>query len=83
VDDDQVQLSSFLIEGGAPIPRPATLRDVLGCAPTDSEMAEALFGAVRAYEDATAREIALDAALSERANALRAHYLDDGWTWRR
>jgi lipoate-protein ligase A len=83
VDDDQVQLSSLLIEGGAPIPRAATLRDVLGCAPTDIEMADALFGAVRAYEDETAREIALDAALSERANALRAHYLDDGWTWRR
>jgi len=83
VDDDQVELSSLLIEAGSPIPRPATLREVLGCAPTDRELADALFTAVRTYEDASALEIELDASLLQRANALRAHYLDDGWTWRR
>src|SRR5206468_9298254 len=48
VDDDQAQLSSMLIENGAPDPSPATLRDVLGSAPSDGEMAQALFAAVRA-----------------------------------
>jgi len=83
VDDDQGQVGSLLIEAGAPVPRPATLREVLGCAPTDRDMAEVLFAAVRAHEDESAPEIELDASLRKRANALHAHYLDDGWTWRR
>jgi lipoate-protein ligase A len=83
VDDDQLQLSSLLIEQSEPIPKPATLREVLGCAPTDCAMARALFDAVRKEEDPRAAEIEVEPRLLERAQALQAHYLDDGWTWRR
>jgi lipoate-protein ligase A len=83
VDDDQMQLSSLLSRQGPPIPRPATLRDALGREPAESEVAAALFAAVRAAEDPDAREITDDASIVERANALRPHYLDDSWTWRR
>jgi lipoate-protein ligase A len=83
VDDDQLQLSSLLIEQSEPISRPATLREVLGRAPTDCDMARALFDAVREEEDPGAAEIEVEPALLERAQALQAHYLDDGWTWRR
>ena len=83
VDDDQMELSSLLIEKGGPIPTPATLRDALGCAPSDRDVARALFNAVRANEDAGAVVIDADPSLVERAQALQAHYLDDGWTWRR
>lgn len=83
VEDDQMQLSSLLIQKGEAIPKPATLREVLGCAPTDRDIARVLFDAVRDNEDANAREIEIDAALMERAQALQGHYLDDDWTWRR
>jgi lipoyl(octanoyl) transferase len=85
VDNDQIQLDSLLIEKGAPMPQPATLRDALGSAPTDREMADALFAAVRAEEDLCAVEIDGEASrhIVERAKALQGHYLDDGWTWRR
>ena len=83
VDDDQMQLSAFLIEKGEPIPTPATLRDALGCAPSDRDMARALFEAVRVEEDASAVMIDVGPPLAERAHALQDHYLDDGWTWRR
>ena len=83
IDDDQMQLASLLIEKGASIPPPATLREALGCAPTDVDLSHALLAAIRAEEDSDAEMIEVDAPLLERANALQAHYLDDGWTWRR
>jgi lipoate-protein ligase A len=83
VEDDQVQLSSFLVEPTPEIPRPATLRDALGSAPNAARVAEALFAAVRSIEDPNAAEMSLDAALLGRANMLHEHYLDAGWTWRR
>ena len=83
VDDDQIQLSSLLIDEGEPIPKPATLREELGRAPTDREVANALFDAVRAHEDPTATEIEPDLALLNHTQTLQAHYLDDAWTWRR
>ncbi|HEX4470118.1 MAG TPA: biotin/lipoate A/B protein ligase family protein [Gemmatimonadaceae bacterium] len=83
VDDDQLHLSSLLIDPGDPIPRPATLREVLHCPPTDRDMARALFDAVRENEDPHAVEIDVGPALLEHAQALQAHYLDDRWTWLR
>ncbi|HKW49191.1 MAG TPA: hypothetical protein VJN70_17185 [Gemmatimonadaceae bacterium] len=82
VDDDQLHLSSLLIDQGEPMPKPATLREVLGCAPSDADMARVLFDAVRENEDPHAVETLLERPLSECAQALQAHYLDDGWTWR-
>ena len=83
VDDDQMRLSSLLIEAGPEIPGAATLRDALGYAPSESRVAAALFNAVRALEDETARLIEPDERLLARAKALRDHYLDESWTWRR
>ena len=83
VDDDQVQLATFATVTTGDIPRPATLRDALGRAPSESEVAQVLFDAVRDLEDPSARELELDQDLLDRASMLRQHYLDDGWTWRR
>jgi len=83
VDDDQMRLSSLLIEPGPEIPAAATLRDALGRAPSESDVAQSLLQAVRALEDHHARLIEPDARLLARANELRDHYLDEGWTWRR
>jgi lipoate-protein ligase A len=83
VDDDQVQLASFATSMSIDIPKPATLRDALNRTPSESEVAQVLFDAVRDTEDPSARETELDADLLDRANILRQHYLDDGWTWRR
>src|SRR5205823_9208149 len=83
IDDDQMQLSSLLIQCGPPIPRPATLRDALGHAPNEVAVAEALFEAVRSAEDSDAHELEDASAVVERAKQLRERYLDDAWTWRR
>lgn len=83
VDDDQMRLSSLLIERGPEIPGAATLRDALGQVPSESQVAIALFNAVRAIEDQGARLIEPDTELLARANALHDHYLDERWTWRR
>jgi len=83
VDDDQMRLSSLLIEPGPEIPGAATLRGALGAVPSESQVAIALFDAVRSIEDRDARLIEPDTRLVARANALRDHYLDESWTWRR
>jgi lipoate-protein ligase A len=83
VDDDQVQLASFATVMTGDIPKPATLRDALQRAPSESEVAQVLFDAVRDLEDPSACQLELDQELLDRANMLRQHYLDDSWTWRR
>lgn len=83
VDDDQMQLSSLMIQPGPPIPKAATLRDALGRTPSESAVAEALFRAVRSSEDSEARELEVDAYILGCAKRLEQRYLDDSWTWRR
>lgn len=83
VDDDQLQLASLMANPGPPIPKPATLRDALGRAPSQREVADALFHSVRQLEDASARELCSDPLLDEHTQALRSRYLDPAWTWRR
>jgi len=93
VDDDQPLLSRLALVPLAPVPAPATLRVVLGRAPTVREMADALLAAVRSLEDPEARplgeadscgldEIA-DVALRAAARGALVHYRDPQWTWRR
>jgi lipoate-protein ligase A len=82
VDDDQLQISSLLIDKGPPIPRAATLRDALARVPDQCEVADALFAAVRTLEDPEA-SVVDDPSLFERAHAQTGQYLDPGWTWRR
>lgn len=83
IDNDQGQLSSFIRGNEVELPRVATLRDALGRAPSESEMADALFGAVREIEDPGACRMTPDEALLDCANSLQEHYLDASWTWRR
>jgi lipoate-protein ligase A len=83
VDNDQMQLTSLTRLPGVEIPRPATLCDALGTAPSESVIADALFAAARTLEDSDATTIDLDGKLLDRAKMLRQHYLDDNWTWRR
>jgi lipoate-protein ligase A len=83
VDDDQMRLSSLLIEPAPEIPAAATLRDALGRAPSELDVAQSLFEAVCTLEDRNAVRMEPDARLLGRANELRDHYLDESWTWRR
>ena len=83
VDDDQVQLASFATVMSGDIPKPATLRDALQRVPSESEVAQTLFDAVRELEDPSACQLELDQELLDRAKLLRQQYLDDSWTWRR
>jgi lipoate-protein ligase A len=83
VDDDQMQLTSLTRLPSVRIPRPATLCDALGTAPSESVIVDALFAAARTLEDSDATPIHLDGRLLDRAKMLRQHYLDDSWTWRR
>ncbi|MDB4871230.1 MAG: biotin/lipoate protein ligase [Gemmatimonadales bacterium] len=86
VEDDQSSLNSFaagaMNESFSSIGQPATLTALLGRAPDATEVASAMFDAVRALEDAGATELDEDEI---RAAALRQlpRFLDTEWTWRR
>jgi len=86
VDDDQSSLPSFAAAAdGATdlsVPRPATLRTLLGRAPAATEVASAMFDAVRCLEDEGATELAEDEIREEMMSRI-PHFLDEGWTWRR
>jgi lipoyl(octanoyl) transferase len=83
VDDDQSSIVSLMREPMAAPPAPATLRDALGRAPVMAEVADSLFGAVRALADPDARPLDVDDELSREMNDIAARYRDDAWTWRR
>jgi lipoyl(octanoyl) transferase len=86
VDDDQSSLASLAAdpfsEAAVIPPAPATLRSLLGRAPTAEVVASALFGAVTELEDCEGTVLEEDEV---RASALAKlpEYLDDNWTWRR
>lgn len=85
VDDDQSSLPLYLADAAnrtTTFAPPATLRSLLGLAPAPSEVAEAMFEAVRSLEDDQASELSEDEI---RADALLnlPRFLDEEWTWRR
>ncbi len=82
VEDDQSLVSS-LADAVSLAPPAATLMASLGRAPTVTEVAGALFGAVRELECPDADELRMDSALEATRARLVARYLDDCWTWRR
>src|SRR4051812_27223739 len=65
VDDDQASIPSLMREPVALTGRPATLRDALGRAPVLSEVAEALFAAVRVHLDPDALPLDREATLTQ------------------
>jgi lipoate-protein ligase A len=83
VDDDQSWIGELAARPLPSVPPPATLRGVLGRAPSLDEVAGALFAAVRALEDPHAAPLASDPTLDADVLARRARYRDDAWTWRR
>jgi lipoyl(octanoyl) transferase len=85
VDDDQSSLPSYVADAAnrtETVTPPATLRRLLGRAPSAAEVANAMFEAVRSLEDQDAAELAEDEI---RADALMQlpRFLDEEWTWRR
>lgn len=78
VDDDQALAGALLLDPAAPPPPAATLRELLGAAPTARDVADALAGAL-----GPAPDLPLDGALRHHAESLRARYDDPQWTWRR
>lgn len=82
VEDDQVMLTSLLLDTVVAPPHSATLESALGRIPTVEEVAAALFEGVRRGGFLTA-PCALDADLAASMHAVLPRYLDDRWTWRR
>ena len=83
VDDDQALATALLRDPGRPSPPSATLRSLLGRAPTVDDFAAALHGAIVTLEDPEASRLVVDGALERRFIDARAHFLDEHWTWRR
>jgi lipoyl(octanoyl) transferase len=83
VDGDQAPVSALLREPSASSTPPATLRALLGRDPTLTEVAFALFDAIRRHEDPRASELTADATLTDAVNQLRPRYESSAWTWRR
>lgn len=83
VDDDQPLVAALTRE---PIPAaaaPATLRDLLGRAPSPAEVADALVAALRALEDPEASPLPDDPRLDAAIAAAAIPFADPSWTWRR
>lgn len=82
VDDDQSTVASLSAQPHV-VPPPATLRAVLGRAPSPHEFADALAGAVERVEGTRPAPLPFDDRLCAATCAARARYVDPGWTWRR
>jgi len=86
LDDDQsllARLSPRPSSAERAPAKPATLREVLGRTPDITEVAEALFAAVRVGEDEGAHPLPDYATLATDVRRAAARYADDRWTWRR
>ena len=83
IDDDQPLAGALLRTPTAVPPAAATLRGVLGRAPTVSDLATAFTDALVTLEDAEASPLVVDHALERGIAGARIRFLDDHWTWRR
>lgn len=83
IDDDQEVASTLLLVPQPPPPRPASLRALLGRAPTIGDLAEAAQRAIVTREDPEASRLVVDAALERGIASAHVHFLDEHWTWRR
>jgi lipoyl(octanoyl) transferase len=83
VDDDQPLVAALTLEAVTPPPPPATLRELLGRAPSVDEVAEAMWAAVLAGEDPCATRVTIGPPLDEWVSDARGRFIDPAWTWRR
>ena len=81
--DDQPITASLLRVPAPPPPPAATLRALLGRAPTAADLAAAVEDAIVTMEDPDASPLVVDTALERRIAMEREHFLDEQWTWRR
>lgn len=86
VDDDQTRIPDFAAAGAdnaaVSPPVPATLRELLGRAPSSDEMASVMFEAVREVEATEGAPMSED-EVRDGALSRLAEFLDHNWTWRR
>jgi lipoate-protein ligase A len=82
VDDDQVRLTDYLIRPQPAPPPAATLRELMGTAPSLQDVAGAIFSAV-SLEDPAASPLELDHSLLDAQSRLARQFADPAWTWRR
>jgi lipoyl(octanoyl) transferase len=84
VEDDQTSLTKFSVAGEASndVPVPATLGALLGRAPGDEEVADAMFEAVRQLEDPESMRIE-EKDIREETLRYVEQFADERWTWRR
>ncbi|HET9426719.1 MAG TPA: lipoate--protein ligase family protein [Gemmatimonadaceae bacterium] len=82
IDDDQGQLTALLREPVTDPPPAATLRELLGTPPSLTEVADAIFSAVRS-DDPSAAPLPLDQQLLDSQARHAIQFRDAAWTWRR
>ena len=84
VANDQARLADLTLGGSdwSEDTSPATLSDFLSAAVTPQVMAEAMFAAVMAFQDANADPLE-EAQIRADALSRRPAFLDPVWTWRR
>lgn len=83
VDDDQPLVAALTREPVPAAAPPATLRELLGRAPSVSEVAEALIEALREREAPDAMPLAPDATFDAWVADAERRFADPAWTWRR
>jgi len=83
VDDDQTMIPGLMTSPVAAAPPPATLRGILGRAPSAREVYDALARAVEALTEATPTPFDPEPATTRDTERLVDQYRDADWTWRR
>lgn len=83
VDDDQSLIAPLMFTALTPVPAPATLRGLLGRAPSPAELAGHLMDVVQEVEDARAEWMEPEPWVWAEADVLVARFRDPAWTWRR
>ena len=83
VEDDQATIPALMSAPPPRFARPATLRGILGRAPSPREMHHALAAALHTLTGVAPAPLDLDATTRADAQRLRSRYRDAEWTWRR
>jgi lipoyl(octanoyl) transferase len=83
IDDDQPLIAQLVETSVGSVAPAATLREALGRSPDLSEVADALFDAVRELADPAATELADDETFTAAQRSMVPKYESAEWTWRR
>lgn len=83
VDDDQALAAALRTESVSPPVPAATLRSLVGYAPTLEEFDAALAAAIEAEFGSAPVPLPFHDEIGAALDARRARYLSEGWTWRR